>query len=112
MYLTFDDFIDKYGTDKTTNFDLINWSKDLGFKIKYVMRDELASLQLFDLKKQKSTQYIIMNLDSSSGKGTHHTAIYNNPDFKFFLSSFGDPPSTEVIKFFGSELEYSDFQIQ
>jgi hypothetical protein len=79
MTLEFEDFIEKYGTDTCTNFQLLKWSKDLGIeKMKYVMRNELQDLK-------KTAKYIIMNLDSSNNNGTHHTALYNSPDFNFFF---------------------------
>ena len=63
MSLTFQDFIDRYGLDSTTNFQLIHWAKELKIpKLKYVMRDELLDLK-------KTAKYIIMNLDSSEKKG-------------------------------------------
>jgi hypothetical protein len=93
MSLSWKDFIDRYGTNKTNNFQLLKWAKDLGIKnFRYVMRDEL-------FKIPTSSKNIVMNLDSSENQGTHHVVLYNTPDYKLYFSSFGDPPPTEVIKF-------------
>jgi hypothetical protein len=109
--MNWNDFKDRFGTGKTTNFDLLDIGKRLHLKINYVMRDELRKLS-------KNTKDIIMNLDSSDGRGTHHTALYNTPDYKLYFSSFGDNPPREVIAFFDKTTttttirEYNDFQIQ
>ena len=41
--LTLDEFIDRFGDDTTTNFQLIKWAEELGIKkFQYLMRDELT----------------------------------------------------------------------
>ena len=109
--MNWDDFKTRYGISRTTNFDLMDIAKDLQLKVKVVMHNEL-------LKIPKTTKYVIMNLDSSKNAGTHWVAIFNTPDYKLYFSSFGDPPSDNVIKFMNKTTtkttvrEYSDFLIQ
>ena len=105
--LTWNEFKERYGTSKTTNFDLIHWARGLGIiNFRYAMRDEL---------KPKN---IIMNLDSSRGAGIHHVAIFNTPEYKNYFSSFGDPPPPEVVAMLDRTMtsdtirEYNDFQVQ
>ena len=38
-------FLKKYGERTTTNFDLLNIGRDLGLKLKVIMRDELNRLK-------------------------------------------------------------------
>lgn len=109
--MSFNDFLNKYGDQTTSNIQLIEWAKELNIPLKYAMRDEL-------LKLPKSTRYIIMNLDDSKGEGTHHIAIYNTPTYKFYFSSYGDSPVKEAVEFFKkfstskTICEYSDTQYQ
>ena len=111
MSLTFNDFLNKYGDQTTTNIELLEYAKELNIPLKYVMHDEL-------LKLPKSTKYIMMNLDDSKGNGTHHIAIYNTPSYKLYFSSYGDVPVKEAIEFFNKSTtsktirEYNDTQIQ
>ena len=106
--LSFNDFLNKYGSDTTTNIELLEWGKDLKIpNLKYVSKDELHTLS-------KSAKYILMNLQNHDQPGSHHVAIYNTPNYKFYFSSYGDPPPLEVDKFFGKQgiREYSDSQYQ
>jgi hypothetical protein len=46
MCLTIQEFLNKYGTDSTSNFDLMRWAKELNIKpFKVLMRNELKSLR-------------------------------------------------------------------
>jgi hypothetical protein len=111
MTMNWNEFKDKYGFSKTTNFDLMDIAKHLKLKIKIVMNDEILSLP-------KNTKNIILNLDSSKNKGTHWSAIFNTPDYKFYFSSFGDPPTKKIIQFLDKTTykntirELNDFQLQ
>ena len=112
MSLSWSEFIARYGTKKTNNFQLLKWANDLGIThFTYVMRDEMSKLP-------KSSKNIIMNLDSSENQGTHHVVLYNTPDYKLYFSSFGDNPPLEVITFFDQSMtsttvrEFSDTQLQ
>jgi hypothetical protein len=51
-------FLEKYGTDTTTNFQLLRWAKELGIKpFKILIRNELYKLQ-----KTKKVYIIIIKL--------------------------------------------------
>jgi len=109
MTLTIHDFFDKFSTDTTTNFQLIKWARDLGFKIHYAMRDEIKDLK----KKKKLPIFIISNYHTSIQEGIHHVAIYKNKDISYYFDSFGIQPFKEVIDFLDTNTRfYSSFQIQ
>src|SRR5829696_8255233 len=66
-------FLNKYGTDSTSNFQLLKYAKDLGIKpFKVVMRNEL-----YKLKKTKKN-YTIANYQTTNEKGVHWVALYRS----------------------------------
>jgi hypothetical protein len=106
---TIQEFLDEYGEDSTTNFQLIKWAKDLGFKLYCVMKNELERFNELKLKKQPV--YIICNYQTTSEKGTHWTALYRDEYNSFFFDSYGIQPDLNVISFL-EEGVYSTFKIQ
>ena len=52
-------------------------------------------------RKLKPKQACVVNLDKSTGPGTHWVGIYNAPNQKFVLyyDSFGVPPDTRIQSF-------------
>ena len=110
--MNWSDFALRFGPSRTTNFDLMTMAKRMKIpSFRIVMHDELVTLP-------KNTRNVIMNLDSSKGRGTHWVAIYNTPAYKLYFSSFGDPPSDRVIQFMNKTTTtntvrvYNDFQLQ
>lgn len=106
------EFKARFGTSKTTNFDLMDIGRRLRIPdFRVVMHDELPSLP-------RNARNIIMNLDSSENQGTHWVGIYNTPEYKLYFSSFGDPPSDRTTRFMDKTTtihtvrEYNDFQMQ
>lgn len=89
-------FFIKYGINTLTNFDLYNVSKDIGIRIKIIMRDEI----------EKNIEFpIIFNYQSSENKGTHWCSFYNG----FYFDSFGIPPIKELENV---TKKYNKLQIQ
>ena len=89
------DFLKKYGTNTTTNFDLIKIAKELNIKpFYYVMRDEMDKLP----SPSSQTIYVCTNLHSSKQKGIHHSCftLNINPEKNYFFDSYGLPPTKEV----------------
>ena len=73
------------------------------------MKDELS-------KSVKDGCYIINLQSSTSGSGTHWTALFIVREYAYYFDSFGAPPPIEVCKFVkrrkGSHLIYNNFIIQ
>ena len=82
--LSLKEFLNKYGDDTKSNFDLISWSKQLGIpKMKVVIKNELHKLK---------GRYIICNYQTSDFVGTHWIAMYKDTDQAFYFNSFGTQP--------------------
>jgi len=53
-----------------------------------------------------------MNLDDSSGNGTHWVAWLKRGKDKWYFDSFGWPPPTELNKYFDGDVFYPIEQVQ
>jgi len=62
-------------------------------------------------KKPKRNECAIMNLDNTSGDGTHWVAWFKRSDKKWYFDSFGLPPPTELNDYLG-DVFYPTEQIQ
>jgi hypothetical protein len=92
--MTIKEVMDKYGTNSTTNFDLIKMANDWGFKIHYAMRDEIKYL-----KKKKLPISIIANYQTSKESGIHHVALYKSKTESYYFDSYGIIPFKEAQDF-------------
>jgi len=87
-----------------TDQDIIKYAKK--FKINHFRgvfsRDNLP-------KKPHSIECAILNLDISSGKGSHWVAFYKNRDIVVYFDSFGNlAPPIELQKYLkGNEIKYN-----
>ena len=54
----------------------------------------------------------ILNLDDSSGSGTHWVAWYKDNDKKYYFDSYGLTPPTELINYLQSPIYYNSDRIQ
>ena len=123
--LTLDEFIDRFGDDTTTNFQLIKWAEELGIEnFQFLMRDELTYYgpqHSPDLQRDRwrpmITSYnsdgkltyrrkppykkvcIISNYGTSKEGGTHHVALYKDLKNSYYFNSFGTQPFTEAVRF-------------
>lgn len=115
MSLSINVFLDRFGTDTSSNFDLLSWSRELGFntsnkpKLYVVMKDEIENLK--KLKTKSKPLYIITNLHTSKQPGVHWTALYRDGLTNKYFDSYGLQPDHEVIDFLEDGV-YSTFQIQ
>ena len=73
---------------------------------KYYCKDELTG------KHPDNIECGIINLDNSSGEGTHHTCYWKNGSDKYYFDSYGAPPPKELIKYLKRPIMYSQYQIQ
>jgi hypothetical protein len=120
--LTLEQFLDKFGEDTTSNFDLLRWAKQLGINnFHYAMRDEVknlterhnrATVRAAGQKIKKLPIFIIANYETSKENGSHHVALYKDIDHAYYFNSFGTQPFKEAIDFLGNHHTYSTFQIQ
>jgi len=63
-------------------------------------------------KKPKRNECAIMNLDDTSGNGTHWVAWFKCGNDKFYFDSFGLPPPTELKNFLNDDVFCPTEQIQ
>ena len=90
-----------------TNFELIDAAKKLNipdFRGVY-LRDELPN-------KPKRNECGILNLDDSSGSGTHWQLFSKKGKVKLCFDSFGLPPPTELLKYLKGPVYYNSERIQ
>ena|SRR5271165_376111 len=90
-----------------TNIEIDNYAKKLKFKnyVKHRMLDEIKG-------EAKTNECGIINLDKSSGPGTHYVAYFKKGNSKYFFDSFGIKPPNEVVNYLKSPILYSTFRIQ
>ena len=90
-----------------TNFELIDAVKKLNipdFRGVY-LRDELPN-------KPKRNECGILNLDDSSGSGSHWVVFSKNGKDQLYFDSFGLPPPTELLKYLKGPVYYNSERIQ
>lgn len=70
------------------------------------MRNELTG-------KANSNESLIVNMDESSGSGTHWTCVFITESYSYYFDSFGLPPPKEVINYCPNNTRYyNTFKIQ
>ncbi len=106
------EFLNIYGENTTTNFQLMKWAEDLDIpNFYYAMRDEIKEL----IKKKKNPLYVIANYHNSNQNGIHHVALFKDKDkdISYYFDSYGIIPFREAINFLDTKDRfYSSFQIQ
>ena len=89
----------------TSNTELLDILKNDNIKINGVFAKD-------KLKKPLKDGYYIINLDDSTGEGTHWTALYKiNDGFSLYYDSFGFPAPEEIEDLL-HKYEYNKKQIQ
>ena len=63
-------------------------------------------------KRPKKNECGILNLDDTSGNGTHWVAWYKNGNNKYYFDSFGIQPPIELISYLKSPIYYNTEEIQ
>ena len=63
-------------------------------------------------KRPKKNECGILNLDDTSGNGTHWVAWYKNGKIKYYFDSFGVQPPMELITYLKSPIHYNTEEIQ
>ena len=98
---SFKDFCTKNNIkmDTLTNFDLINYAKQLHIKNfrGVFMQDELP-------KRIKTNECAIVNLQKSDQDGSHWTCYYKHGKEKYYFDSYGLEPTNEMLKYLKSPL--------
>ena len=64
------------------------------------------------LKKAKLNECGILNLDSSSGDGTHWMMWFKKGNDKFYFDSYGVQPPSELIAYLKSPIYYNTERVQ
>jgi hypothetical protein len=100
-------FLDIFGTNSTTNFQLIKWAKMLKIKpFYYAMTDEIKKLP-----RKDKTFYAIINYNNSNQQGTHHVAFISKDGKRYYFDSYGFEPQKQIIEKY-SPLRTSNYQVQ
>ena len=97
-----EEFFNKYGTSKTSNFDLKDILNDLNLKSKVIMRDEI--------KNYLNAENIICNLQTTKEKGSHW--VLCSSKYNIYFDSFGILPVIETRKYLESDFKYNTLQLQ
>ena len=90
-----------------TNIQLIDAAKKLNIKNfrGVFLRDELP-------KVPREKECGILNLDDSTGCGTHWVVWIKNANEKLYFHSYGLPPPTEILKCLRSPVLYNSERVQ
>lgn len=105
MNTIIENFLGVFGTDTTTNFQLIRWAKLLKIQnFHYAMSDEVTGLP-------KSKLYAIINFQNSKQPGSHHVAYCIKDNEAYYFDSFGFYPPKEIEHFY-KPLNISDYETQ
>jgi hypothetical protein len=103
---TFKEFIDRYGEDTTTGFDLTTIAKQLKIpNFHVVMVDEIKSLK----RKKRYPIYVICNYQEVIGN--HWVCFYKDKDKRYYMDSYGYEPLPEALDFLDTVVA-SKFHIQ
>ena len=90
-----------------SNIELVETAKKI--KIRnfrgVFLRDELP-------KRPRENECGILNLDDSSGKGTHWVGWIKRRDEKLYFDGYGLPPPTELLKYLIDPVYYNSERIQ
>ena len=62
--------------------------------------------------KTKLNECVILNLDSSSGDGTHWVMLFKKGKVKFYFDSYGVQPPSELIVYLKSPILYNSERVQ
>jgi hypothetical protein len=79
----------------TSNIELENIARYFNLPVVGIMQKDL----LHDYDYVNNGFYIVNNQSSSTGSGSHWTALYLNKNTSFFFCSYGSPPSKEIVSF-------------
>ena len=90
-----------------SNLEIIDAAKKLSlYEFRGVfLRDTLPTITKFN-------ECSILNLDSSSGDGTHRVIWFKKGKEKFYFDSYGVQPPSELITYLKSPILYNSEQVQ
>ena len=90
-----------------TNIEIDDWARKLNLKdyCPHRMLDEVKG-------KAKVNECGIINLDKSTGVGTHYVCYFKHGNNKIYFDSFGIKPPNEIINNLKSPILYQTFRIQ
>ena len=95
-----------------SNFDLVKLAKSHNVKLELkdiIMADELLNIAL------KRNMNLIINLEDSTGQGTHWVCLIIKGKNSFYFDSFGAKPDTYITRYCrlnGLRLGYNNYIIQ
>ena len=98
--MNLNDFLIKYGSHSTSNFDLKNIFNDLNIIGKVLMRNELSKI------KSTKKNNIIMNLQTSKDIGSHWVSIYKSCINNYYFDPYGILPTKEVYDYLSQPFHY------
>ena len=103
-------FLEKYGTNTTSIFDLNNIKKDLWLSdLSIIMSDELK------LKSKSKSKSYIMNYQTTKERGSHWVLVVlgtrDSRLYKIYFDSYGIVPPDNVFEYLG-DFTYNTMQVQ
>ena len=95
---------------ETSTVDINNYFKNYKGYGGCMSQDQLP------MNKAKQHKFYVINLDKSSGAGTHWVSLWSvNPRYVLYVDSFGLGPPTKIEKFMkktGKKMLWSDSDLQ
>lgn len=99
------EFLDLFGQNTTTNFDLIKYAKLLNIKnFSVIMTDEVKDLPNDNFS-------CILNFQLTSQQGSHWVALYKYGEILYYFDSYGTPIQKTVLDKF-KRIRSHNYQIQ
>ena len=99
------EFLYIFGTQTTTNHDLMRYAKMLKIKTFYIiMSDEVKELP-------ENNFSAILNFQLSSEKGSHWVSLYRYGERLYYFDSYGTPVQKQVIEKY-KHIRTHDYKIQ
>jgi hypothetical protein len=78
-------FLERFGTNTTSNFDLIDIARILDIPNFYC----LMSNEVNELKRKSLPIYAVVNYRSNSFEGTHWVCLYKDNNKSYYFDSYG-----------------------
>lgn len=100
-------FLERFGTNTTSNFDLIDIARILGIQNFYC----LMSNEISKLRGKKHPIYAVINYTSDKFEGTHWICLYKDNDKSYYFDSYGLQVIPELESYLRGGIQ-STFKIQ
>jgi hypothetical protein len=100
-------FLERFGTNTTSNFDLIDIARILNIPNFYC----LMSNEINKLRRKKLPLYAVINYQSEKFEGTHWVCLYKDTNQSYYFDSYGLQIIPELESYLRGGIQ-STFKIQ